>query len=106
MSALGTASNQSGGQQVFRCAAAVDLPSMNTVTSGTVSVTVTGAAIGDLVLVFPTTALTTGVSVDGTCALVATADTVIVRATNDTAGTVDPASQIMNFIIFRNQNPL
>lgn len=106
MAAVNVVNMVSGGQQIGWAVASVDLPSMNTVTSGTVDITLTGLVIGDLVLVFPTTALTSGVSVDAACAIVSVADTVTVRATNSTAGTVNPAAQVMRFEVFRNNVPL
>jgi hypothetical protein len=77
---------------------AVDLPSVAAGVSDTVQVTVTGVALGDLVLgVVPTTALTAGYHVLG--AFVSGADTVQVFVRNDSGGTVDPASQTFTFIV-------
>lgn len=105
MALVGVLDNKSGGQQVFRATAAVDLPSTLTQVSGTVSVTITGLLPGDIVFVVPNTALTTGSSLDTGCVMVTTADTVVVRFTNSSASTYDPASQVMNFMVFRNNVP-
>lgn len=77
---------------------AVDLPSLATTVSDTVPVTVTGVALGDLVVgVVPTTALTAGYHVLG--GFVSGTDTVQLFVRNDSGGTVDPASQNFTFII-------
>lgn len=106
MAALGVLENKSGGQQVLRAVASVDLPSTLTQVSGTVDVTITGLLPGDLVFVIPITALTTGSSIDTGCVIVTVADTATVRFTNASASTYNPAAQVMQFIIFRNAIPL
>ena len=63
----------------------------------TTTVTVTGARVGDAVIVRPTTAVN-GIILDGTV----TADnTVTVRAVNYSAAGVDPASQTYRVIILQ-----
>lgn len=63
----------------------------------TQTVTVTGAAVGDSVIVRPTTAVN-GIIVDGTV----TADnTVTVRAVNYSSAGVDPASQVYRVIVLQ-----
>jgi hypothetical protein len=79
-------------------AVAVDLPSLASASSDTVSVTVTGVALADIVLgVVPTTALTVGYHVLG--AFVSAADTVQLFIRNDSASTIDPTSQTFTFIV-------
>lgn len=106
MALIGVLDNKSGGQQCFRAVAAVDLPSVATLASITVSVTITGLEIGDIVLVVPIAAVTTGLLVETTPALVAAANAVVVRATNASAGTIDQTTQNMTFLVFRNNVPL
>jgi hypothetical protein len=96
----------SGGLKAYFALAAVDFGSVLTQVSVTASITITGVLPGDYVLVFPTTALTTGMLVESTPARVTTADTVVVRATNASAGTIDQASQVMTFLVLRLQQPL
>lgn len=105
MAALGVLENKSGGQQVFRGQASVDLPSILTQVSGTVDVTLTGLLPGDLVFVSPSAALTTGLLMDNPVK-VTVADTVTVRATNASAGTINQAAQTMDFEVWRNNVPL
>lgn len=62
----------------------------------TTTATVTGAAVGDAVIVRPTTAVN-GIILDGSVTAV---DTVTVRAVNYSAGGIDPASQIYTVIVF------
>jgi hypothetical protein len=64
---------------------------------GTQTVTVAGAAVGDAVLVRPTTAVN-GIILDGTVTAV---DTVTVRAVNYSSGGIDPASQVYRVIVFQ-----
>lgn len=66
-----------------------DFGSINAQTQATQTVTVTGASVGDVVIVRPTTAVN-GIILDGT---VTAANTVTVRAVNYSAAPVDPASQ-------------
>jgi hypothetical protein len=97
--------NKSGGVQVYQDTAAVDLPSILTQVSGTVDVTLTGVLIGDIVIVTPLSALTTGLEI-ARVYYVTVADTVTVRATNASAGTIDQASQTMLFTVLRLNVPL
>lgn len=106
MAALGTVDDKSGGQKILRAIASVDLPSALTLASGSVDVTITGLLPGDLVSVYPLNNLASGGVIDGNCKVVSAADTVTVRWTNASAGTVDPAAQVMSFVIYRNSVPL
>lgn len=65
-----------------------DIPSLTTLANSSTTITVTGAAVGDLVVVSPAMPAT-GVVVSGD---VTSADTVTIRAHNTTGGTIDPAS--------------
>lgn len=72
-------------------------------TFGTGTATVTGAKIGDLVLVMNyTTVYTAGAPVVGD---VSAANTVRLTALNNSAGTVDYASQVYTVIILRPRWP-
>lgn len=106
MAAANVVDDKSGGQKILRAIASVDLPSTLTLASGTVDVTITGLLVGDLVSVFPLNNLASGGVIDGNCKIVSAADTVTVRWSNASASTVDPAAQVMSFIIYRNNSPL
>lgn len=67
-----------------------DFASVTSVNTGTTTLTVTGAAAGDSVIVTPSTALEAGLVVYG---YVSAADTVTIVANNPTAGAIDPASR-------------
>lgn len=74
-----------------------DFGSINAQLQATTTVTVTGARVGDAVIVRPTTAVD-GIIVDGTV----TADnTVTIRAVNYSAGAIDPGSQTYRVIAFQ-----
>lgn len=63
----------------------------------TTTLTLTGARVGDAVMVRPTTAVN-GIIVDGT---VTANDTITVRAVNYSTGGIDPASQVYRVIVFQ-----
>jgi len=63
----------------------------------TQTVTLSGVAVGDAVLVRPTTAVN-GLAVDGT---VTDVDEVTVRVFNYSSGDIDPASQVYRVIVFQ-----
>ena len=67
-----------------------DFPNIGAVATSTTTVTVTGAAGGDTVLVTPSTALEAGLVVYG---YVSAADTVTIVANNPTAAAINPASR-------------
>lgn len=69
--------------------ATYDPPSMATLTGATTTVTVTGAALGDMVIAVSFSLDLQGISVT---AYVSAANTVAVRFFNGTAGTIDLAS--------------
>lgn len=74
-----------------------DFGSINAQTQATQTVTVTGAVVGDAVIVRPTTAVN-GIILDGT---VTAADTVTVRAVNYSSGAIDPGSQVYTVIVLQ-----
>jgi hypothetical protein len=74
-----------------------DFGSINAQTQATQTVTVTGAQVGDAVVVRPTTAVN-GIILDGTVTAV---DTVTVRAVNYSSGSIDPASQVYLVLVFQ-----
>jgi len=74
-----------------------DFGSIATQAEATTTVTVTGAAVGDMVIVRPTTAVN-GIILDGT---VTAANTVTIRAVNYSSGGIDPASQDYHVLVFQ-----
>lgn len=106
MPVAGTLANTSGGIQTFYTQLAVDFASIAAVTSGTVTAAIVGALPGDVALAWATTAPTSGVVIEAASTIVGTADQVVVRATNSTAGAVDLGSQILRFLILRFNVPL
>jgi hypothetical protein len=75
------------------------LPTPATTVNGFVgSITVTGVALGDLVLVAPTTALTAGVSYQGT---VTAANTIAITVSNGSGGGATGGSKTLNVLVFR-----
>jgi hypothetical protein len=86
-----------GWTHTFFASLTHDFGSINAQSQATTTVTVTGAAVGDAVLVRPTTAVN-GILLDGT---VTAANTVTVRAVNYSAAPIDPASQVYSVIVFQ-----
>lgn len=79
-------------------AAALDFPSIAAAATATLNITVTGAVVGDpVVLALPAT-VNAGILFD---ARVSAADTVTVRATNITAGAIDPASATFGVTVLK-----
>lgn len=74
-----------------------DIGSLGTLANGSTTLTVTGAATGDLVVVSPAMP-SAGVIVSGD---VTSADTVTLRAHNTTGGTIDPASTTFRVKVIR-----
>lgn len=70
--------------------ASVNLPSIATGATGSATFTVTGAAVGDVVIVNPPS-LTSGLAYAG--AVVSAANTVTVYALNASGGTIDEAAK-------------
>lgn len=69
--------------------AALDFPSVAAAGQQELTITVTGAAVGDAVMLAPPATLTAGLVAT---ARVSAANTVTVRLSNITAGALDPAS--------------
>ena len=78
-----------GAEYIGSARAALDFPSLATILQARLTITVTGAALGDEVTVAPEADLEAGLSL---CAYVSAANTVTVSVANNTAGTIDPAS--------------
>ena len=85
------------GRDFRRGKATLDFPSVAAVSHQTLTITVTGAAVGDDVMVFRDTP-TAGILVDG---YVSAPDTVTVRLTNITASGVDPVSMEFRCIVIK-----
>lgn len=79
---------------------AVDLASMLTLTASEVTLTITGAAVGDTVIMNPLAAGNTAGIVFGG-ARVSAANTVKLRVFNGSAGTIDEASQLWDYCLIR-----
>lgn len=77
--------------------ASVNLPSINNLATGSATFTVTGAAVGDVVVVTPPT-MTAGLSFGG--AAVTSANTVTVYAQNASGGTIDEAAATYTYLWF------
>lgn len=75
--------------------ASVNLPSINNAESGSATFTVTGAAVGDVVIVNPPS-LTTGLAYSG--AAVTGANTVTVYATNASAAPINEAAKDFTYL--------
>lgn len=84
--------------RVLTATAALDFGSIAAVTSEDLTIAVTGAALGDTVALGLPAAPTAGIVFTG---FVSAADTVTVRATNITAGAVDPASAEITAMVFK-----
>lgn len=77
----------------------LDIASIAASTSAEQSVTITGVAVGDVVIVDgPDAGLSVGVAI--TAAYVTAADTVKFRVVNPTVGALDPASASFRYIWF------
>lgn len=89
------------GNPILRTLAAVttlDFPSISAAGTQTLTVTVPGAAVGDVVAIGLPATVNAGIVFD---ARVTAADTLTVRAMNITASPVDPASATYDFVVFK-----
>lgn len=77
----------------------VNPASLATLASSETSVTISGAAVGDIVIMNVPASLETGLAFSG--ARVSATDTVLVRLTNVTAGSVDGAALNWTYSIIR-----
>jgi hypothetical protein len=84
---------------VLSNSAALDFASIAAAASADLTITVTGAAVGDEVALGLPAAPTAGIVF---FAFVSATNTVTVRAMNITAGAVDPASATYSVIVFQN----
>ena len=75
---------------------ALDFPSIGAASQANLTASVPGAAVGDVVDLGLPAAPAAGITWD---AFVSAADTVTVRATNVTAGAVDPASAVYRLMV-------
>lgn len=78
----------------------VDLPSIASAAVGEATLTISGAKVGDKVVMNPVAAGNTAGLVSGG-ARVSAANTVKLRVANLSGGVVDEAAQIWDYIIFR-----
>lgn len=86
--------------KVVRGTVAVDPASLLTVAAADTSITITGAAVGDTVILNPPTAgLTAGLLICG--AWVSATNTVKVRLYNSTGSTIDEASASWTYTLIR-----
>jgi hypothetical protein len=85
--------------QVLNGTVAVNPTSLLTLTSQDVTVTITGVATGDVVIMNPPSTLESSLSFTG--CYVSAADTVKVRITNHSSGTVDGASATFTYAVLR-----
>lgn len=90
-----------GGNIFAICAVQVtiDIASVAAATTAEQTFTVNGTLPGDFVLVSPASTLNAGLAIAG--ARVATANTIILRIINATAGALDPASAVVSLLVFR-----
>ena len=89
------------GNPILRTLAAVttlDFPSISAAGTQTLTVTVPGAAVGDVVAIGLPATVNAGIVFD---ARVTATDTLTVRAMNITASPVDPASATYDFVVFK-----
>ena len=93
---------QAGTIKVLWTTATVDLSSTTTGTTAvSAGITITGAALGDPVILGTETAVAAGLHYD---AFVSAADEVKVQVANVSAGTVDSASQIFHIAVVKLQS--
>lgn len=85
-------------KRTLTASATLDFPSISAVSTQTLTVTVPGAAVGDVVAIGLPATVNAGIVFD---ARVSAADTLTVRAMNITAAPVDPASATYDFVVFK-----
>lgn len=85
-------------EAVLSNSASLNFASIAAAASADLTITVTGAAVGDEVTVGLPAAPTAGIIYQ---AFVSAANTVTVRATNITAGAIDPAAQTFNVAVLK-----
>jgi hypothetical protein len=82
--------------KVLAASAALDFASISTASQGNLTITVTGAAVGDEVILALPAAPTAGLVFN---AFVSAADTVTVRASNITGSSIDAASATYGVVV-------
>ena len=87
--------------KLLTAAATLDFPSIAAVSQATLTITVTGAVVGDEVAMGLPAAPAAGIVFN---AYVSAANTVTIRATNVTAAPVDPASASYSVLVFGANN--
>lgn len=92
---LAVGSSGSVIKKILGGTASVDLPSISGAATGSATFTVTGAAVGDVIVVNPPS-LTTGLVYGG--AAVTSADTVTVYATNATGSPINEAAKTFTYL--------
>lgn len=90
-----TVGGGTGVKKVLSGTASVDLPNISAAQTGSATFTVTGAAVGDVVVVNPP-ALTTGLAFAG--ATVTAANTVTVYATNATGSPINETAKDFTYL--------
>jgi len=95
---VGISLNNLIGLRVFTASTTLDFPSIASLASEDLTITVTNATINDSVSLGLPASPTAGIVFQ---AFVSTANTVTVRATNITGGAIDPASAIYKIIVFK-----
>lgn len=86
-------------RDMLRASAALDFPSIAAGNNQTLTVPVVGAAVGDDVVLVRTAAPVNGAL--NYVGWVSAAGVVSVRAQNNTAGAIDPASETFRVIVFK-----
>lgn len=82
--------------KILTAQAALDFPSIAAASQANLTITVTGAAVNDEVIMGLPAAPTAGIVFN---AFVSAANTVTIRATNVTVGAIDPASATYSVIV-------
>jgi hypothetical protein len=93
----GTVTSGATLTKLLTASAALDFPSISAAAQANLTITVTGAAVGDEVAMGLPAAPTAGIVFN---AFVSAANTVTIRATNITAAPVDPASATYGVLVF------
>jgi hypothetical protein len=86
------------GKVIVRGTVAIDPPSLTTGTKGTVSITIAGVKVTDIVILEPPVALEAGLVFQGVRAKAGGAD---VDIANPTAGTIDGASRTWGYKVIK-----
>lgn len=84
--------------KMYACAVTFDPAAVATITTAEQTVTVVGVKVGDFVIAMKPS-ITTGVTIGNV--RVSAADTIAIQFVNPTAGSVNPASETWQFLVFR-----